>query len=314
MSKPLQRLLRPLAAAMACLLAAFSVSAALPSTSPQLTSTLGVMRASRIQAILEGNPEPLVAPCTGSTRLMTEGLPTVIGSANIEAYFRAFFARFTVRAYVCSDVQTWDLGARVAEFGRFTLQLAPKAGGAELSLQGKYLDLWEHDSGSGLRLAVIASNFDAWMPNGDILRFDGIPYVRVAMQARVPLDNDLSVELAAYNLLMQRALIEHDAALWSRIYADDAVLMPNNAPIAPGHAAIAAFIEAHCRELPIFEQLDLRNDRIEEAGGYIYEFASHIANWRSGASSGVSTGKNLRIWRREPDHALKLILQIAAYD
>jgi len=219
MSKPLQRLLRPLAAAMACLLAAFSVSAALPSTSPQLTSTLGVMRASRIQAILEGNPEPLVAPCTGSTRLMTEGLPTVIGSANIEAYFRAFFARFTVRAYVCSDVQTWDLGARVAEFGRFTLQLAPKAGGAELSLQGKYLDLWEHDSGSGLRLAVIASNFDAWMPNGDILRFDGIPYVRVAMQARVPLDNDLSVELAAYNLLMQRALIEHDAALWSRIYA-----------------------------------------------------------------------------------------------
>jgi len=134
------------------------------------------------------------------------------------------------------------------------------------------------------------------------------------MQACVPLDNDLSVELAAYDLLMQRALIEHDASLWSRMYADDAVLLPNNAPIASGHAAIAAFIEAHCRELPVFEQLDLRNDRIEDGGGYIYEFASHTANWRRGADSGVSTGKNLRIWHREPDHALKLILQIPAYD
>lgn len=314
MSKIRHKLLRPFAATMACLLATLSVSAAVPPTSSRWTATLGVMRASRIQAILEGNSGPLVAPCTGSTRMMTEGLPTVIGSTNIEAYFRAFFARFTVRTYVCTDVQTWDLGPRVAEFGRFTLRLAPKTGGAELSLQGKYLDLWEHDSGSGLRLAAIASNYDAWLPNGDILRFDGIPSVRMAMQARVQLDNDLSVELAAYNLLIQRALIEHDAALWTRIYADDAVLLPNNAPIAPGHAAIAAFIEAHCRELPIFEQLDLRNDRIEEAGGYIYEFASHIANWRNGASSGVSTGKNLRIWRREPDHALKLILQIPAYD
>jgi len=314
MSHTSHLLLQRISVTLACLLATLSANAAVPSASPELKSTLGAMRATRIQAILEGNPEPLVAPCTGSTRLMTEGLATVFGSSNIAAYFRAFFARFTVRAYVYNDVQTWDMGPRVAEFGRFTMRLAPKAGGGELSLQGKYLDLWEHHSGGGLRLAAIASNFDAWLPNGDILRFDGIPSVRVAMQARVPMENDLSVELAAYNLLIQRALIEHDAALWSRIYADDAVLLPNNAPIARGHAAIEAFIEAHCRELPIFEQLDLRNDRIEEADGYICEFASHIANWRNGAASGVSTGKNLRIWRRQPDHALKLILQIPAYD
>ncbi len=134
------------------------------------------------------------------------------------------------------------------------------------------------------------------------------------MGARAPLDNDLNVELAGNGLLMQLALVEHDAALWSREYADDVALLPNNAPTALGHAAIAAFIEAHCRELPIFQGLDIRNYRIEELGGYIYEFASHTANWRNGASSGVSTGKNLRIWRRDPDHALKMILQISAYD
>jgi ketosteroid isomerase-like protein len=299
---------------MACLLATSSVSAAVPTASPELASTLSAMRATRIRAFLDGNTTPLVAPCTGNTRLMTEGLPTVIGSTNIDAYYRAFFARFTVRTCTRNDFQIWDLGPRVAEFGRFTLQLAPKAGGTELGLHGKYLELWDHDSDSGLRLAVIAWNFDSWLPDSDGLRFDGIPSVRTALQARAPVDNDLSVELAAAALLMQRALIEHDAALWSRFYADDAVLLPNNAPIALGHAAIAAYLEGHCRELPIFQQLDLRNDRIEEAGGYIYEFASHTANWRSNTSSGVSTGKNLRIWRREPDHALKMILQISAYD
>jgi len=295
-----------------CLLTATSAVAALPAASPELASELGALRAARIQATREGRTEPLTASCTATTRLMTEGVPTVIGAANIADYYRAFFARFAVRAYTREDPQIWDLGPRAAEFGRFTLRLAPKAGGPELSLHGKYLELWEQ--GQGWRLAVTAWNFDSWLANGEALRFEGIPSVRTAFQARVPVDNDLAAELAANSLLMQRALVEHDAALWARDYADDAVLLPNNAPMALGHAAISAFIESHCRELPVFQQLDLRNDRIEEAGGYTYEFASHTANWRNGASSGVSTGKNLRIWRREPDHMLKMVLQISAYD
>jgi len=272
------------------------------------------MSAARVQAMLDGNAAPLAGPCTENTRLMTEGLSTVIGSRNIAAYYRAFFSRFTVGAYTRTSVQTWNLGLRVADFGRFTLLLRSKSNGAELSLHGKYLDLWDPDSDGGLRLVVLAWNFDTWLPNGNALRFDEIPSVRTALQARAPADSDMSIELAAYNLLLERALIEHDGALWSRVYSADAVMLPNNAPIAIGQAAIEVFIEAHCRELPIFEHLDLRNDRIEEEGGYIYEFASHTANWRNGASSGVSTGKDLRIWRREPDHALKMILQISAYD
>jgi ketosteroid isomerase-like protein len=314
MSNFLRPLFLPFSAAMACLLTIPSVCVAVPAASPELASKLEAMGAIRIQAILDGNAALLAAPCIGNTRLMTEGLPTVIGAANIDAYYRAFFARFSVRTYTRSDIQAWNLGPRVAAFGRFTIFLVPKAGGSGFSLNGKYLDLWDLDTSGDLRLAVIAWNYDSWLPNGDALRFDGIPSVRTAMQARAPLDNDLNVELAANGLLMQRALVEHDAALWTRNYADDAVLLPNNAQIALGHAAIAAFIEAHSRELPIFEELDLRNDRIDELGGYIYEFASHTANWRNGASSGVSTGKNLRIWRRDPDHALKMILQISAYD
>lgn len=285
-----------------------------PTASPDIMSTLRSVRATRIQSVLDGNAGPLVAPCTESTRLMTEGLPTVIGTANIDAYYRALFARFTVAAYTREHVQVWNLAPRVAEFGRFTLKLTPKEGGQELTLHGKYLDLWHSDPRGGLRLVVTAWNFDSALPDSNVFRLDSVPSVRMALQPRVPLDSDLNVELAAYGLLMQQALIEHNAALWSRFYADDAVLLPNNAPIAMGHAAIRSYLEAHSRELPTFDALDMRNDRIETVGQYIYEFASHTAHWRNGADSGVSTGKNLRIWRRDPDRGLKMILQMSAYD
>ena len=64
----------------------------------------------------------------------------------------------------------------------------------------------------------------------------------------------------------------------------------------------------------MFEKLDIRNDRIDEFDDVIVEYASHVANWRNGDSSGVNTGKNLRIWRRGPDHGLKIVLQIGSYD
>jgi hypothetical protein len=68
------------------------------------------------------------------------------------------------------------------------------------------------------------------------------------------------------------------------------------------------------QHLPVFEKLDMRNDRIEVTGRYVIECASHVANWRNGESSGVNTGKNIRIWRREPDGALRIFLAIGMYD
>jgi len=124
----------------------------------------------------------------------------------------------------------------------------------------------------------------------------------------------VSFELAALGLLHELAVQQHNATLWSRLYADDAILLANNGGLVVGRKAVDDYIAAHCPQLPVFEKLDLRTDRIEELGDYVFEYASQVANWRRGDSSGVSTGKNLRIWRREPDHALKIVLAVGAYD
>jgi hypothetical protein len=85
-------------------------------------------------------------------------------------------------------------------------------------------------------------------------------------------------------------------------------------PIQKGRKALDEFLETHVNEMPIFEKLDIRNDRIDDLGMFVIEYASHIAVWRNGGSSGVNTGKDLRIWRRETDGSLKILRSMAMYD
>lgn len=66
--------------------------------------------------------------------------------------------------------------------------------------------------------------------------------------------------------------------------------------------------------MPIFEKLDIRNDRIDDLGKYVIEYASHIAVIRNGDYSGVGTGKDIRIWRREAGGSLKIFRHMAMYD
>jgi ketosteroid isomerase-like protein len=286
-----------------------------PAPLPAHQAELQRYRTSHVQGLLAGSADPFLAfPQADVVRLMPITQPTVFGAANAAAYYRAFLSRFTVRDYTRTSVGQYDLGPRVVEIGRFAQKLVNKDTGETFDLNGKYLDAWEKLADGGLRLVTAAWNSDTWLPNPEALRFVDVPSVRTAFEPRASLATELGFELAALGLLHETAVKQRDARLWSRFYADDAIMLANIGGLQVGRKAIDDYIVAHCPQLPIFEKLDLRNDRIEEAGEYVFEYASQVANWRRGDSSGVSTGKNLRIWRREPGRGLKIILAIGAYD
>ena len=268
-----------------------------------------------MKALLTGNVEPLLPLAQAETlRLMPVTQPTVFGPANAAAYYRAFLARFVVRDYTRTSAGQFDLGARVVEIGRFTQKLTHRNTGEPFDLTGKYLDAWEKLPDGALQLVTAAWNSDTWLPNAEEMRFPDVSSVRTAFEPRAPINSEVSFELAALGLLHEAAVVQHNATLWSRFYADDAILLANNGGLYAGRKAVDDYIAAHCPQLPVFEKLDLRIDRIEEFGDYVFGYASQVANWRRGEASGVSTGKNLRVWRREPDHALKIVLAIGAYD
>lgn len=247
-------------------------------------------------------------------RLMPEYQPTLIGPAAVTAYRRAFFARFEVTDYRREPNDRLDLGAQVLAAGIYRLEVVRRETRQAYVFTGNWVEIWRKHAGGAPQLAAEVMNLDRAVPDGDQLRFPELPGVRLALQARLAVTGGVGFELAALNRLLETAIVQHDAPVWSLFYADDAVLSPNLSARCVGRRAIDAYIAAHVRELPVFEKLDLRHDRIDDLGGYVVEYASHVANWRNGDASGVSTGKNVRIWRREPGGGLRIVRQAGSYD
>jgi len=268
------------------------------------------------KSVLRKKPELLAAYYADDVRLMPEFQRTILGKGNALAYHRAFAARFDVQQWDFNKdaVETLDLGTRVVELGTFTVEMTAKSTGGTHALQGKYQHVWQKGADGSLSLLTEAWNYSHQVAIAEQLKFADVPAVQVAYQAHVPVNSHISFELAALNRLMEVAFTQHDANIAAQFFTDDGAFMYSHHPICRGRKELDAFFAGHMQQLPIFEKLDCRTDRIDVLAGYVIEYASHIAIVKDGDYSGVGTGKNLRIWRREEDGSLKMFRQMAMYD
>lgn len=281
---------------------------------PQNLAQLQKYRSDFVRSITSGSMSATLDYYATDVRLMPEYQKTILGKTNAAAYHEAFFRRFAVVRYQRNDREVTDLGSQIVEIGLFEFALTLKSTGESRALAGKYLDLWEKQPDGRLLLVSEAWNYNHDVPFSDELRFPEVPAVHMALQARLPLTNDIRFELAALDKLLESVVQQHDAKTWSRFYADDGMFLYSHHPIYQGRKALDEFLEQHARDLPVFEKLDIRCDRIDDLGAYVIQYASHVANWKNGDSSGVSTGKNIRIWRREANGSLRYFRTIAMYD
>ncbi|WP_338876457.1 nuclear transport factor 2 family protein [Spirosoma sp. SC4-14] len=271
-------------------------------------------RADYVNSLLNAQTERLPDYWTDGIRLMTESQRTMIGAKPVLTYYNAFLNRFTVKSYTRTELEILDLGKQVAEYGQFSLTIAQKTSGKQYNLKGNYQTIWEKQDNTKLAVITEGWNYDHWLDLADLLRFPQIPVVDVALQAHLPVNSPIRFELAALNRLMEKTIAEHDAKLWMQFYSDESILFAQHHSFYKGRKEIDAYIEMHTKELPIFEKLDVRNDRIDDLGPFVIEYASHIANWRNGESSGIGLGKDLRIWRREANGSLKIFRHMGMYD
>jgi ketosteroid isomerase-like protein len=266
------------------------------------------------KAIQAKSPAQLGRYYAQNVRLMPEFQKTVMGKANAVAYHTAFLARFTVQKCSRTEIEILNLGTRVVELGTFITTATLKSTGKAYELQGKYQTFWEQQPPGGLVLLTEAWNYSQPVDIADQLRFAQVPAVYTALEPHVPITTSISFELAALNRLLETTITQHDAVVWSQFYTDDTKLVYSNNPIYEGRKAVDDFLEKHVKQIPIFEKLDIRNDRIDDLGTYVIEYASHIASFRAGTFGGVNTGKNVTIWRREKNGSLKIFRGMAMYD
>lgn len=273
---------------------------------------LNQFRSDYIKSKLEEKPDLMSAYYDPDIRLMTEFQKTVQGKNNVIAYHNAFAARLRIKSYRRDAYETLDLGAMVVETGQFSMK-GILARGNDFELNGKYINVWKKTN-TKLLLMADGWNYNHPVDLGDQLRFTNVPVIDVALQAHVPINNPVSFELAALNRLQEAVISEHDDKLWSQFYATDAILFSQFHKPNTGRKEIDTYMEKHAADRPVFEKLDIRNDRIDDLGQYVIEYACHIAIWRRADNSGVNLGKDVRIWRREPNGSLKIFRHMGMYD
>jgi hypothetical protein len=248
-----------------------------------------------------------------NARLMPEFNMTVTTRQNVDLYYKALHKRFDVTRYAREEKEILDLGSHVVEWGLFTMNLTHKAQKKEFIFQGKYMDIWEKDVLGKWSLTTQAWNYNHTTDISEQFRFTDVPVVNIALAAHAQINNNTSFELAGLNELMESVIIQHDATRWKMFYSDSGNFMYSNTPLYAGRAGLDRFFDEHVAGLPIFEKLDIRNDRIDDLGEYVIEYASHTAFVRGENWSGTGTGKDIRIWRRE-NCSLKIFRHIGMYD
>jgi ketosteroid isomerase-like protein len=284
-------------------------------TEKRALNYLQQFRSDYVKSMLTSKYEGIQPYYADNVRLMPEFQKTVVGKNNALLYYQAFSKKFDIKSYDRKEVEVLDLGKRVVELGTFDMNIIAKETGKEYNVKGKYQNFWITEPNQEPILVTEAWNYNHSLEIENDLRFLEVPCVDVALQAHVPVTNNLSFELAALNRLMETAIIQSDAKLWAQFYSDDGMFIYSRHPIYEGRKALDAFLEKHIKEdMPIFEKLDIRNDEIVDLGDYVIEYASHIANWRNGEYSGVNTGKDIRIWRRGANCSLKIFRSMAMYD
>jgi ketosteroid isomerase-like protein len=266
-----------------------------------------------IKSMLDEKPEIIQSYFADDIRLMPEFQKTIKNKDNTSLYWKLFTDRFDTQELTRNEIEVLDIGTRIVEIGLFSIRMKLKSEDKYFELKGKYVDLWEKKDNKILLLTQ-AWNYDHAINFADQLQFKEVPSTTVAYEGHVPINNPISFELAALNQFVETVISARDSKIWSQFYADDAAWLYTGNTIVKGRKSLDDFFDQHAKELPIFEKLDIRNDRIDSSGIYTIEYASHIAIIRNGDFSGVFTGKDLVIWRREPNGSLKIFRHIGMYD
>jgi len=107
----------------------------------------------------------------------------------------------------------------------------------------------------------------------------------------------------------EKAFNAKDAAAVSKLYTEDAILLPPGSPAVNGRANIQSFFQSFISAGG--SDAKLRVVKVESSGEIAYEIGAFEATLplpQGGTARG--SGKYVVIWRRQPDGSVKLAVDI----
>jgi uncharacterized protein (TIGR02246 family) len=238
--------------------------------------------------------------------------PAVAGADAIGAKYRADFASYQ-KQYEKVEGSITAADARVAGDwaymrGGYLWTGKPKTG-APLEVRGKWLAVYRRQPDGAWKIHRVAHNPDAPIEPGSGQQASGP--TPSGVEAPAPAGELAALKAATLDKYVQ-AYNAGDAAALAALNADDAVIMPTDAPLVQGKAAIEASFQKNMETRKadyraVSLRLAFQDGAIQDDWAYVRGASVWTGTLKSGAAAGERRGKVLTIYQRQPDGNWKAI-------
>jgi ketosteroid isomerase-like protein len=235
---------------------------------------------------------------------------TLFGKKAIAQYLQGWMDSARVDSY---SRQTYDItkaGGYLVETGTFSnkFSLQKKA----VDYEGKYLNIWKIKHDGSLQLISEITGATKNIERSDLpLSTLQIPDTSILTKPAV---NATTLAIQSLDDQVAALVVQRRGKDFAKYYTDNAIYMPYFMPMQIGKTAIDAYYREHEDPNTGIDAVHIGSTRIIDTGNYVLVDAYYKVDWRGGSAHGTVTGKNISVWKRDPDGLLLLFRQMAVHD
>jgi ketosteroid isomerase-like protein len=284
-------------------------------TEIQYRNKLEIINKQLSQSYINKNVKLMLAHFDKDALSMPEYQPSMRGIGLIEQYYQEIFNRRITISYERKITEIIADKDRITEIGIFTTIFQDKtSGNAPFDLAGKYINVWAVQKDGTLKLKAESYGYFKNITNPANYVVE-LPK-RVEASKRMPSTEkrqSLLFELRAYNTLMEKAIKTRDGNIRADFFTNDAVFMPFADTLKVGMNILRPYLIQYNSYPVTIDSVEVYTADAEDIGGFIIEYPVFGVKWHNGENKGTSSGKGIRIWRRE-DCYLKIFREIGVHD
>ncbi len=241
---------------------------------------------------------------------MREYQPLLQGIEEIEAYYTEIFSRQRIKHFERSIKEVVSMDSAILEIGTFAKEFLNESDSVRL-FEGKYWNVWRPLPNGELKLVGEAHGYfhPVQHPEELVMQRSGL-----SRKTKLEPITDAPLELKAYNALMETAVRNRDGVLRAEFFADDGQFMPFADTTKTGMNELRPYLIQYNSGDVSIPSISVATYQYENQGEYILEYPIFEVTWEVQGFSGFTSGKGIRLWKRQKDRSLKIYREIGCHD
>lgn len=227
----------------------------------------------------------------------------LVGKDRIKVFYKEIFQRQSVEFLKSDTLEIIDLGNTLMEIGSFEKRYSDN--GSDQQQRGKYFRIWEVDTDGDYKIK--AETFGFFHPIENPERLVVEMGLTQPDESDILIQKEIPFELKAYNALMEKGVRTRNGNLRADFFAEDGLFMPfAHEPVAGMKNLRPYLLDYSSGGQVNIDSISCYTYDYQYFDGYLLEYAMFKVKWSTPDNEGRTEGNGIRLWKRMPDHSLRL--------